>query len=72
MTPQEMLEQMIDKATLDFLEIAKEEEDGDYGDAMLSMERTQAEGFVDGLSAAYYIVYDKEYISQIALDESDE
>jgi hypothetical protein len=72
MTPQEILEQMIDKATLDFLEIAKEEEDGDYGDAMLSMERTQAEGFVDGLSAAYYIVYDKEYISQIALDESDE
>jgi hypothetical protein len=72
MTPQEMLEEMIDKATLDFLEIAKEEEDGDYGDAMLSMERTQAEGFVDGLSAAYYIVYDKEYISQIALDESDE
>jgi hypothetical protein len=72
MTPQEMLEQMIDKATLDFLEIAKEEEDGDFGDAMLSMERTQAEGFVDGLSAAYYIVYDKEYTSQIALDESDE
>ncbi len=67
-----MLEQMIDKATLDFLEIAKEEEDGDFGDAMLSMERTQAEGFVDGLSAAYYIVYDKEYTSQIALDESDE
>ena len=72
MTPQEMLEQMIDKATLDFLEIAKEEEDGDYGDAMLSMERTQAEGFVDGLSAAYYIVYDKEYISPTRLDESDE
>ena len=67
-----MLEQMIDKATLDFLDIAKEEEDGDFGDAMLSMERTQAEGFVDGLSAAYYIVYDKEYTSQIALDESDE
>ena len=72
MTPQEMLEQMIDKATLDFLDIAKEEEDGDFGDAMLSMERTQAEGFVDGLSAAYYIVYDKEYTSQMALDESDE
>ena len=68
MTPQEMLEQMIDKATLDFLEIAKEEEDGDYGDAMLSMERTQAEGFVDGLSAAYYIVYDKEYVSTVELD----
>jgi len=68
MTPQEMLEQMIDKASLDFLEIAKEEEDGDYGDAMLSMERTQAEGFVDGLSAAYYVVYDKEYVSTVELD----
>jgi len=72
MTPQEMLEQMIDKATFDFLGIVQEEEDGDYGDAMLSMERTQAEGFVDGLSAAYYIVYDKEYISPTRLDESDE
>ena len=72
MTPQEMLEQMIDKAILDFSEIAKEEEDGDYSDAMLSMERTEAQGFVDGLSAAYYIIYDKEYTSQIALDESDE
>ena len=68
MTPQEMLEQMIDKATFDFLGIAQEEEDGDYGDAMLSMERTQAEGFVDGLSAAYYIVYDKEYVSTVELD----
>ena len=68
MNPQEILEQMIDKATFDFLGIAQEEEDGDYGDAMLSMERTQAEGFVDGLSAAYYIVYDKEYVSTVELD----
>jgi hypothetical protein len=60
---------MIDKATLDFLEIAKEEEDGDYSDAMLSMERTEASGLVDGLSAAYYIIFDKEYISSIELDE---
>ena len=72
MTPQEMLEQMIDKATMDFIEIAKEEEDGDYGDAMLSMERTQAEGFVDGLSAAYYIIYDKEYVSQVSLEDLSE
>jgi len=72
MIPKELLEQMIDKATLDFLEIAKEEEDGDYSDAMLSMERTQAEGFVDGLSVAYSIFYDKEYISQVELDEVNE
>lgn len=72
MTPQEMLEQMIDKATLDFLQIAKDEEDGDYGDAMLSMDRTEASGFVDGLSMAYHMIFDKEYVSNVALDESDE
>ena len=68
MTPQEMLEQMIDKATLDFSEIAKEEEDGDYGDAMLSMERTEDNGFLEGLSVAYHIIFDKEYLPQIELD----
>lgn len=71
MTPQEMLEQMIDKATLDFLEIAKEEEDGDYSDAMLSMERTEASGLLEGLAAAYHIVYDKEYISSVELEEDN-
>ena len=69
MSPKEMLEQMIDKATTDFLEIVREEEDGDYGDAMLSMERTEAQGFVDGLSAAYYIIYDMEYTSQVHLED---
>jgi hypothetical protein len=72
MTPQEMLEQMIDKATLDFLQIAKDEEDGDYSDAMQSMDRTEARGFVDGLSLAYHMIFDKEYVSSIALDESNE
>ena len=69
MTPQQMLEEMIDKATLNFLEIAKEEEDGDYSDAMLSMERTEANGFVEGLSVAYHVIFDKEYISPIELDK---
>lgn len=72
MTPQEMLEQMIDKATLNFLEIAKEEEDDDFGDAMLSMERTEAQGFVDGLSAAYSLIFDKEYISTVDLAQEAE
>ena len=69
MTPQQMLEQMIDKATLDFSEIAKEEEEGDYSDAMLSMERTEANGFLEGLSVAYHIIFDKEYLPQIELDK---
>ncbi len=61
MTPQEMLEEMIDSAWHDFAEIAKEEEDDGYSDAMLSMDRTRAEGFAEGLAVAYHLVYDKEY-----------
>lgn len=72
MTPQEILEQLIDKANLDFLEIAKEEEDGDYGDAMLSMERTEADGYLQGLQVAYQLVFDKEYISPVSLESEDE
>ena len=64
MTPQQMLEQMIDAAWADFSEIAKEEEEDDYSDAMVSMDRTRAEGFAEGLATAYYLVYDKEYIPQ--------
>ena len=72
MTPQQMLEQMIDKATLDFLEIAKEEEEDGYSDAMQSMERTEANGFVEGLSVAYHIIFDKEYISPVELDNDND
>jgi hypothetical protein len=71
MTPQEMLEQMIDKATLEFLEIAKEEEDGDYSDAMLSMERTEAYGYSLGLSNAYEVIFNKEYLSTVELPEEE-
>ena len=69
MTPQEMLEQMIDKATFDFLGIVQEEEEGDYSDAMLSMERTEANGFVEGLSVAYHTIFGKEYASPVGLDK---
>ena len=72
MTPQEMLEQLIDKASLDFLEIAKTEEEGDFSDAMLSMERTEADGYLQGLQVAYQIVFDKEYISPVSLEPEDE
>jgi len=64
MTSQEMLEQVIDSAWNDFSQIAKEEEEDGYSDAMLSMDRTRAEGFAEGLATAYNLVYDKEYIPQ--------
>jgi hypothetical protein len=69
MTPQQMLEQMIDKATQDFIEISKEEEEDGYSDAMQSMERTEAQGFMDGLSVAYHIIFDREYVSPISLED---
>ena len=72
MTPQEMLEQLIDKASLDFLEIAKAEEEDDFSDAMVSMERTEADGFLQGLQVAYQLVFDKEYISPVSLESEDE
>ena len=61
MTPQQMLEEMIDSAWQEFAEVAQEEEDGDYSDAMLSMDRTRAEGFADGLLSAYYQVFGESY-----------
>ena len=48
-------------ALQEFADIAKEEEDGDYSDAMLSMDRTRAEGFADGLLSAYYQVFGESY-----------
>jgi hypothetical protein len=72
MTPQEMLEQLIDKASLDFLEIAKTEEEDDFGDAMLSMERTEADGYLQGLQVAYQLVYNKEYISPVSMEQEVE
>ena len=48
-------------ALQEFSEIAQEEQDGDYSDAMLSMDRTRAEGFADGLLSAYYQVFGESY-----------
>jgi len=44
-----------------FSQIAQEEEDGDYSDAMLSMDRTRAEGYANGLLSAYYQVFGESY-----------
>jgi len=65
MTPQEMLEEMIDKAWTDYVDIHKAEIDSGYDDAMDGFERKEAEGFALGLEAAYSIVYNKEYQSEV-------
>ena len=51
----ELLEE-IKKAKTAWDEIAQQEEDGGYNDAMLSIERGEAEGFYFGLRYAYIII----------------
>ena len=44
-------------AEQEFTEISTEEEEGDYSDAMLSMDRTRAEGRLDALTELYQLTY---------------
>ena len=51
------LKNLMLEAENDYIEIEKEEREGDYGDAMLSMERTRAEGRMDALVEVYALTY---------------
>jgi hypothetical protein len=44
-------------AEQEFTEISQEEEEDDYSDAMLSMDRTRAEGRLDTLTELYALTY---------------
>jgi hypothetical protein len=55
------LESLIDSAWDNFAEITADEEAGGFSDAMLSMERTEAQGYAEGLSVAYEIVFGQAY-----------
>jgi hypothetical protein len=68
MTPQEMLKNMIQKAWAEFNDIAREEEEDDYSDAMLSMDRTRAEGYAEGLSTAYSLIFNEDYLPEIEVE----
>lgn len=68
MTPQEMLKNMIQKAWAEFNDIAREEEEDDYSDAMVSMDRTRAEGYAEGLSTAYSLIFNEDYLPEIEVE----
>jgi hypothetical protein len=55
------LESLIDSAWDNFAEISADEEAGDFSDAMLSMERTEAQGYAEGLSVAYELIFGQAY-----------
>jgi hypothetical protein len=50
------LVEAIKKAKISWDEIAQEEADSGYDDAMLSIERGEAEGYYSGLLSAYFIL----------------
>jgi hypothetical protein len=68
MTPQEMLKQMIDKAWNEYVEIHKAEIESGYDDAMDGFERKEAEGYAMGLEAAYQVVFNEAYSTDIQFD----
>lgn len=72
MNSQQQLEQDIEQAWAEFNEIATEEEEDDYSDAMVSMERTRAEGFAFGLEHAYYVFYKERYQVKDLTEEVEE
>jgi hypothetical protein len=51
------LKNLILLAEQEFREISTEEEEGGYSDAMLSMDRTRAEGRLDALVDVYALTY---------------
>lgn len=61
LSDQEYMKAVIRSAWEEFEKIATEEEEGGFDDAMLSMDRTRAEGYAEGLGMAYYIFYKEEY-----------
>jgi hypothetical protein len=61
MSIKDKLKQDIHKAWDEFNEIAAEEEEDGYSDAMVSMDRTRAEGYAEGLQYAWELMYDETY-----------
>ena len=51
------LKNLMLEAETEYLEIEKEEREGGYSDAMLSMDRTRAEGRLDALVEVYGLTY---------------
>ena len=51
------LKNLMLEAEKEYNEIATEEEEGGYSDAMLSMDRTRAEGRMDALVEVYALTY---------------
>ena len=65
MNIKQKLEDMIDEAWDNYVDLHKAEIDSGYDDAMDGFERKEAEGFAMGLEAAYSVFYGKDYETKI-------
>ena len=65
MTTKEMLAKMIDEAWEQYVIIHKAEIESGYDDAMDGFERKEAEGYACGLEAAYNLIYDEVYETNV-------
>jgi hypothetical protein len=71
MTTKEMLRSAIDKAWNEYVDIHKAEIESGYDDSMDGFERKEAEGYALGLEAAYVLIYDEHYTTEIDFDPYD-
>jgi len=62
------LQDLIDRAWIDYVVIHKAEIESGYDDAMDGFERKEAEGFALGLEAAYHLIYNETYTSELEFD----
>lgn len=60
------LESLINEAWQEYVDLHKAEIESGYDDAMDGFERKEAEGFALGLEAAYHLIYNEAYTSELA------
>lgn len=57
----EYLKLLIQKAWEDFNDLAKAEEEAGFEDEMITMDKTRAQGYAEGLSAAFQNIFKEEF-----------
>jgi hypothetical protein len=57
----EYLKQLIEKAWEDLNDLAKAEEEAGFEDEMITMDKTRAQGYAEGLSTAFRYVFKEEF-----------
>lgn len=57
---------MIEAAWAEYIDLHKAEIESGYDDAMDGFDRKEAEGYALGLEAAYHLIYNEFYTSELA------